>query len=69
MKNINIKIETEPNDFSVLFEKLNEEISNQSVDLTNNLNISKDTLDTISYFKEFQESVKLYPQSYFSRSI
>lgn len=65
--NINSKKE-ESVDFTLLFEKLEESISNQDIQFTESLNISKETLDTISYFKDFQESINSTKNTYLTRS-
>ncbi len=55
-------------DFSLLFEKLEESISNQDIQFTESLNVSKETLETISYFKDFQDSINLTKHTYLTRS-
>ncbi len=60
--------QAESADFTLLFEKLSESISNQAIEFTESLNISKETLDTISYFKDFQESIDSSTHVYLTRS-
>jgi len=55
-------------DYSILFEKLEESIATQESHITENLMLSQDTLNTISYFRDFQEAIKTPKHTYFTKS-
>lgn len=55
-------------DFSVVFDKLNEAIAIQSSDLKEDLRISNETVTTIAYFKDFQNSQLENPISFYTKS-
>lgn len=55
-------------DFKVVFDKLNEVIAMQSSDLKEDLRISNETVSTIDYFRDFQNSQLENPISFYTKS-
>lgn len=55
-------------DFTVVFDKLHEELSLQSENFNVQLEESKETIDTIALFRDFQESSYPSPISFYTRS-
>ncbi|QQR98582.1 MAG: hypothetical protein IPK18_03380 [Sphingobacteriales bacterium] len=55
-------------DFKVVFDKLNEVIATQSSELKEDLRISNETVSTIAYFRDFQNSQLENPISFYTKS-
>lgn len=54
--------------FKVVFDKLNEVIATQSTDLKEDLRLSNETVFTIAYFRDFQNSQLENPISFYTKS-
>jgi hypothetical protein len=66
-KNIS-EADTSEYDFKVVFDKLTEVIATQSSDLKEDLKISNETVSTIAYFRDFQNSQLENPISFYTKS-
>lgn len=68
MDNNNIQTPDNQYDFKIVFDKLHEELSLQPENFNLQLEESKETIQTIALFRDFQESSYPTPISFYTRS-
>ena len=68
MENLKTQTPDSQYDFKIVFEKLHEELSLQPENFNLQLEESKETIQTIALFRDFQESSYPTPVSFFTRS-
>jgi hypothetical protein len=69
MENLKDTNDVKRNDFTLLFDKLDEAINLHGDNFSDDLNLSKDTINTISYFKDFRDTFIDQKFTYLTRSI